>query len=73
MELPPPKNVRQLRRFLGICQYQARFLITYAKEVQPLRELLKKKTINGGGHRMKSLHLIRLRHCSWNGTITENR
>ena len=43
MDIPHPKNVRQLRRFLGICQYQARFLINYAKEVQPLRELLKKE------------------------------
>ena len=43
-EIPPPKNVRQMRRFLGICQYQARFVINYAKEVQPLRELLKKDT-----------------------------
>ena len=42
MDIPPPKNIRQLRRFLGICQYQARFLINYAKEVQPLRELLRK-------------------------------
>jgi Reverse transcriptase (RNA-dependent DNA polymerase). len=38
---PNLENVRQIRRFLGICQYQARFLISYAKEVQPLRELLK--------------------------------
>ena len=42
MDIPPPKNIRQLRRFLGICQYQARFLISYAKEVQPLRDLLRK-------------------------------
>ena len=42
-EIPPPKNVRQIRRVLGICQYQARFLINYAKEVQPLRELLKEE------------------------------
>ena len=42
MDIPPPKNLRQLRRFLGICQYQARFLINYAKEVQPLRNLLRK-------------------------------
>ena len=42
MDIPAPRNIRQLRRFLGVCQYQARFLINYAKEVQPLRELLKK-------------------------------
>ena len=43
MAIPPPRNVRQLRRFLGIYQHQARFLINYAKEAQPLRELLKKR------------------------------
>ena len=43
-DIPPPKNVRQLRRFLGVCQYQARFLINYAQEVQPLRDLIKKET-----------------------------
>ena len=42
-EIPPPKNVRQLRRFLGIGQYQARFLVNFAIEVQPLRELLRKE------------------------------
>ena len=43
LDIPAPRNIRQLRRFLGICQYQARFLINYAREVQPLRELLKKE------------------------------
>lgn len=40
--IPPPKNIRQLRRFLGICQYQSKFLVNYARETAPLRELLKK-------------------------------
>ena len=31
LNIPPLKNLKQLRRFLGICQYQARFLINYAK------------------------------------------
>ena len=41
-KIPPPRNVRQLRRFLGICQYQSRFLVNYSKEVEPLRRLLQK-------------------------------
>ena len=42
LKIPAPRNVRQLRRFLGICQYQSRFLISYAKETEPLRKLLRK-------------------------------
>ena len=44
LQIPAPKNIRQLRRFLGVCQYQARFLISYAKEVAPRRALLRKGT-----------------------------
>ena len=44
LDIPPPKNAKQLRRFFGICQYQSRFLINFSKEVQPLRALLKKDT-----------------------------
>ena len=42
LDLPPPRNQRQLCRFFGIMQYQSRFLPTYAQEVVPLRTLLKK-------------------------------
>ena len=41
-KIPPPKTLRQLRRFLGILQYESKFIINYAKELIPLRELLKK-------------------------------
>ena len=34
--------MQQLRRFLGILQYQSRFVINYAREISPLRNLLKK-------------------------------
>lgn len=44
LEISPPRNVRQLRKFLGVCQYQARFLVNYAQEVGPLRKLLRKDT-----------------------------
>ena len=42
MDIPAPKNLKQLRRLLGVWQYQARFLINYAKEAEPLRKLLHK-------------------------------
>ena len=42
MDIPAPKNLKQLRRFIGIMNYQSRFLINYATHIAPLRELLKK-------------------------------
>ena len=39
---PPPRNVKQLRRFLGMCLYQSRFVLNYAQLVDPLRHILKK-------------------------------
>ena len=42
LNFPSPRNVKQLRRFLGMCLYQSRFLINHAKLVDPLRHLLKK-------------------------------
>jgi hypothetical protein len=37
-----PKNVRQLRRFLGVCNYHHRFIVNYADAVATLLTLLKK-------------------------------
>ena len=42
LEIPEPKNAKQVRRFLGICNYQSRFLVRYANETEPLRRLIKK-------------------------------
>ena len=42
LDLPTPRNQKQLRRFFGIVQYQSRFLVNYAQEAAPLRILLKK-------------------------------
>jgi hypothetical protein len=39
---PAPKNQRQLRQFLGVCNYHHRFIINYAQYVAPLLPLLKK-------------------------------
>jgi hypothetical protein len=41
---PPPKNQKQLRQFLGVCNYHHRFIIGYADCVAPLLILLKKGT-----------------------------
>ena len=39
---PPPRNVKQLRSFLGLCNYYARFCEGYAHLIVPLLPLLKK-------------------------------
>ena len=39
---PMPKNLRQLRRFLGVASWYRRFLKDYAKIVEPLNNLTRK-------------------------------
>ena len=41
-KIPRPKNIRQLRVFLGVLGYYSRFFKNYANAVGPLYELLKK-------------------------------
>lgn len=43
VEFPPPKTIRELRRFLGIASWYRRFIDNFSKVVSPLTELLKKK------------------------------
>jgi len=41
---PTPKNVRDVRSFLGLSNYYRRFIKSYADTARPLNELLKKKS-----------------------------
>ncbi len=41
---PPPETLRQLRSFLGFCNFYHRFIWKYADLSQPLNELLSKTT-----------------------------
>ena len=43
-EAPAPTNVNELRSYLGMVQYYARFLPNLATELSPLHQLLKDKT-----------------------------
>lgn len=42
--LEPPTNVRELRRCLGTALWYRRFISVYSEVIQPLSQLLKKKT-----------------------------
>jgi transposase InsO family protein len=44
LKYPAPRNQKQLRQFLGTCNYHHRFIINYADYVAPLLGLLKKGT-----------------------------
>jgi hypothetical protein len=40
LKYPAPKNAKQLRQFLGICNFHSRFVVGYANYVGPLLPLL---------------------------------
>uniref|UniRef100_A0A8C5LZN7 ribonuclease H n=1 Tax=Leptobrachium leishanense TaxID=445787 RepID=A0A8C5LZN7_9ANUR len=45
---PRPRNVTELRSFLGFCSYYRRFVGGFAKIAQPLNKLLQKETTKEG-------------------------
>lgn len=49
-QLPPPENVQELKRVLGMVNYLGRFVPALAAVGQPLYELLKSKNIWTWGH-----------------------
>jgi transposase InsO family protein len=44
LNYPRPRNTKQLKQFLGVCNYHNRFIINYSEYVAPLLPLLKKGT-----------------------------
>lgn len=42
LKYPAPKNQRQLRKFLGVCNFHQQFIVNYASYVEPLLVLLRK-------------------------------
>ena len=44
-DFPRPKNVKQVRRYLGICNYWRRYVKNYSEIISPLNKLLQKSVI----------------------------
>jgi hypothetical protein len=42
LNYPPPRNQKQLRQFLGTCNFHHRFIVNYADYIAPLLPLMKK-------------------------------
>jgi hypothetical protein len=42
LDYPTPRNQKQLRQYLGTCNFRNRFIIKYSEYVAPLLPLLKK-------------------------------
>lgn len=53
-QLPPPENVQELKRVLGMVNYLGKFVPALATVGQPLYELLKTKNIWTWGHSQQS-------------------
>jgi hypothetical protein len=41
---PAPRNQKQLKKFLGVCNFHQRFIVNYVEYVAPLLQLLRKGT-----------------------------
>ena len=44
-EFPVPRNVKQVRSFLGLCNYYRKFVRDFAKIAEPLNKLTRKDTV----------------------------
>jgi len=44
IEWPTPKSMKVLQIFLGVCNYNKKFIMNFAKIMKPLRILLKKNS-----------------------------
>ena len=46
LDWPPPKNISELRGFLGLCSYYRRFVREFSQLASPLTDLTKKGTFS---------------------------
>ncbi|OIT22989.1 putative mitochondrial protein, partial [Nicotiana attenuata] len=60
VDWPPPKDVHALRAFLGLCNFNRRFVQNYSLIAVPLIELLKKVTPwDWGSRRAESFNALK--------------
>ena len=60
---PPPKNVSDLRSFLGTCGYVSKFIPNYANIVEPLRKLTRSEVKFSWGKEQKEAFEALSKHC----------
>ncbi|CAK1599216.1 unnamed protein product [Parnassius mnemosyne] len=59
-EFPAPKKIKQLRAFLGLCNFYRRFIPNYSESIIPLCELLKKgRKFQWSGKEQKAFDFIK--------------
>ncbi|CAK1595948.1 unnamed protein product [Parnassius mnemosyne] len=59
-EFPAPKKIKQLRAFLGLCNFYRRFIPNYSESIIPLCELLKKgRKFKWSGKEQKAFDFIK--------------
>lgn len=64
-ELKQPRSVKELQKFLGMCNYLSKFIPQYSKTTEPLRELLKKEVVwDWGTAQVKAFEEIKTRISS---------
>lgn len=65
LQYPTAKNHKQLRRFLGICNYHHRFIVNYSSYVAPLLPLLRKRARwKWDEHKQTSFEALRQRFAN---------
>ncbi|CAK1582935.1 unnamed protein product [Parnassius mnemosyne] len=59
-EFPAPKKIKQLRAFLGLCNFYRRFIPNYSESIIPLCDLLKKgRKFQWSGKEQKAFDFIK--------------
>lgn len=75
LDLEEPKNVKQLQKFLGMCNYLCKFIPQYSKTTEPMRNLLRKDIEWNWGinHAQAFLEIKKKLSCSPTLAILDNK